>query len=72
MRKINYLITEAFADKPFCGNPAGIIPDASQLTEQEMQQIAQEFSTEFGFFTPATSSRGDFRARFFTLRAKPG
>jgi trans-2,3-dihydro-3-hydroxyanthranilate isomerase len=66
MRKINYIITEAFADRPFSGNPAGIVPDASQLTDEEMQKIAFEFNMEFGFFTPPISSQADFRARFFT------
>jgi len=66
MRKIDYTITEAFTTQPFSGNPAGIVTDALQLNDEEMQKIAREFNTEFGFFTPKASDQANFRARFFT------
>ena len=45
-------IVDAFADTPFCGNPAAIIPNAASLTEVEMLQITDELSMEAGFVLP--------------------
>ena len=66
MRKIDYHIVEAFTNRPFTGNPAGIITDVKDLSDFEMQQITREFCTEFGFFQPGTADQSDFCVRFFT------
>ncbi len=46
MAIIPFHIVDAFADRPFTGNPAAIIPNASSLTEAEMLQITDELSME--------------------------
>jgi trans-2,3-dihydro-3-hydroxyanthranilate isomerase len=35
----NFLVVNAFADKPFGGNPAGIFPHAEGLSDEEMLPI---------------------------------
>ena len=55
----------AFPKTPNGGNPAGVVLDASTLTEQQMQQIAHEVGySETAFVLP--SDVADFRLRFFT------
>jgi PhzF family phenazine biosynthesis protein len=59
---------DAFADRPFAGNPAAICPLESWLPEDVMQSIAAENNlSETAFFVP----RGDdFDLRWFTPRAE--
>lgn len=61
--KISYFEVDAFANKPFQGNPAGICPLAKWLDEATMQNIAAENNlAETAFFVP----RGDdFDLRWF-------
>jgi len=68
MAIIPFHIVDAFADHPFTGNPAAIIPNASSLTETEMLQITDELSMEAGFVLPPASPGADVRLRFFTKR----
>ncbi len=68
MAIIPFHIVDAFADHPFTGNPAAIIPNAGTLTETEMLQITDELSMEAGFVLPPTMSGADVRLRFFTKR----
>ena len=59
---------DAFADKPFSGNPAAIVPLEQWLPDELMQQIAQENNlSETAFFVrePAGSDC-DFHIRWFT------
>jgi trans-2,3-dihydro-3-hydroxyanthranilate isomerase len=59
------LIVDAFTDRPFTGNSAGVVPDATGLDAAQMQQIAREVNlSETAFVTP--SAVADFRVRFFT------
>jgi PhzF family phenazine biosynthesis protein len=55
---------DAFSDRPFAGNPAGVVPLQSWLTDQAMQAIAAEMNlAETAFFAP----EGDhYRIRWFT------
>jgi PhzF family phenazine biosynthesis protein len=54
--KIQYFEVDAFANKPFEGNPAGICPLKTWLPEATMQSIAAENNlAETAFFVP----RGD-------------
>ena len=56
---------DAFADKPFGGNPAGVVPDASELSDKDMQNIAREMNlSETAFVIP--KAEGKFIVRFFT------
>ena len=53
---------DAFAEKPFAGNPAAVVLDARGLSDQQMQDIAAEMNLAgTAFLTPArggTSSAG--------------
>lgn len=68
MAIIPFHIVDAFAEHPFTGNPAAIIPNAATLTEAEMLQITDELSMEAGFVLPPESANADVRLRFFTKR----
>jgi trans-2,3-dihydro-3-hydroxyanthranilate isomerase len=68
MAIIPFHIVDAFADHPFTGNPAAIIPNAATLTETEMLQITDELSMEAGFVLPPETADADIRLRFFTKR----
>ena len=68
MAIVPFHIVDAFADRPFTGNPAAIIPNASGLTATEMMQITDELSMEAGFVLPPEEPGADIRLRFFTQR----
>lgn len=68
MAVIPFHIVDAFATRPFTGNPAAIIPNAVNLSEAEMFQITDELSMEAGFVLPPLSAHADVRLRFFTRR----
>src|SRR5438046_2815306 len=55
---------DAFSDRPFAGNPAGVVPLQTWLPDAVMQSIAAEMSlAETAFFAP----EGDhYRIRWFT------
>jgi trans-2,3-dihydro-3-hydroxyanthranilate isomerase len=59
-------IVDAFAERPFTGNPAAIVPDASSLALAEMLRITDELQMEAGFVLPPTNPQADIRLRFFT------
>jgi trans-2,3-dihydro-3-hydroxyanthranilate isomerase len=60
-----YEIWDVFTDKPLQGNPLAVIPDASPLSDPQMQAIAKEFNlSETSFIL--SSSKADVRARYFT------
>jgi trans-2,3-dihydro-3-hydroxyanthranilate isomerase len=67
MKKIRVFHIDAFTNKPFEGNPAGVIPDASDLSVNQMQKIANELNLpESAFLLPSTNPNADFRVRYFT------
>ncbi len=55
---------DAFSDRPFAGNPAGVVPLKSWLPDTVLQNIAAEINqAETAFFAP----EGDHhRIRWFT------
>lgn len=58
---------DAFTDTPFGGNPAGVVPEADDLTDEEMQKIAAEMKcSETAFVQKPGDPRATFRVRFFT------
>ncbi len=59
---------DAFAEKPFEGNPAAVVPLASWLADDVMQAIAAENNlSETAFFVPdAAKGAGHYRLRWFT------
>ncbi len=63
--EVKYQIWDVFTNKIFTGNPLAIIPDASQLSDKQMQNIAKEFNlSETSFIL--NKEKADFRARYFT------
>jgi trans-2,3-dihydro-3-hydroxyanthranilate isomerase len=67
MRKYCIKIVDAFTSKPFSGNPAGVVTDASGLSASEMQKIANEMNlVETTFVFPPNDTRADFLIRYFT------
>ncbi|MDB4456406.1 PhzF family phenazine biosynthesis protein, partial [bacterium] len=41
MKSILYYLVDVFTDQPFGGNPLAVFPNADDLRQEEMQQIAQ-------------------------------
>lgn len=73
-RQVEIFQVDAFTDKPFCGNPAGVVIDASSLSESEMQLIAREMNlSETAFVKDLrrhTNAEADFEVRFFTPKCE--
>jgi trans-2,3-dihydro-3-hydroxyanthranilate isomerase len=60
-----YEIWDVFTLQPLQGNPLALIPDASGLSDAQMQAIAKEFNlSETSFVLP--SEKAEVRARYFT------
>ena len=61
--KLQYFEVDAFASKPFQGNPAGICPLDKWLDDTLMQSIAAENNlSETAFFVPRGA---DYELRWF-------
>ncbi|EMA42247.1 PhzF family phenazine biosynthesis protein [Halobiforma nitratireducens] len=56
---------DAFTDEPLAGNPAGVVPDADDLSTEQMQAIADEMAVSETAFL-RSSDAGDRRIRYFT------
>jgi trans-2,3-dihydro-3-hydroxyanthranilate isomerase len=70
-RKISIRQVDAFTEIPMTGNPAGVVSDASGLSDRQMQTIAREmFVSETAFILPATSPEADLMIRWFTPTAE--
>lgn len=65
MKKIRVLHYDAFSLIPNKGNPAGVVLEGDQLTEEEMQKIAFQVGFNETAF-PIRSDKADIRIRFFT------
>ncbi|MFD8086074.1 PhzF family phenazine biosynthesis protein [Kitasatospora sp. NPDC059722] len=60
----------AFATRPEGGNPAGVVPDATGLSDGRMLAIAAELGySETAFLTPGTG-RGAYAVRYFSPLAE--
>jgi PhzF family phenazine biosynthesis protein len=57
---------DAFTRQRFCGNPARVILDADELSDEQMQTIATELNAETAFVLAAESNDHDLQLRFFT------
>ncbi len=58
---------DSFARQIFGGNPAGVVPEAEGLTEEQMRKIARELNnSETAFVLPAEGPDHDLLVRFFT------
>ncbi|MYV96877.1 PhzF family phenazine biosynthesis isomerase [Streptomyces sp. SID3343] len=62
-------VVDAFTDRPFRGNPAGVcLPDAAHAEDVAwMQSVAAELNhSETAFAVPSTHGEADFALRWFT------
>ena len=70
MRELDIYQVDAFTDMVFGGNPAGVVPDATGLSDEIMQKIAREMAlSETAFIIDTRGkvpSAADFEVRFFT------
>lgn len=58
---------DAFTTEKFTGNPAGVVIDADNLSENQMQKIARELNnSETAFLLRAEDDSHDFGIRYFT------
>lgn len=65
--KIPFQQVDAFADRPFTGNPAAVMPLEAWLDDGILQAIAAENNlAETAFIVPWTGPEADFELRWFT------
>lgn len=58
---------DVFTDRVFGGNPLGVFPDATHLSDDAMQRIAREMNlSETVFLGPPETAEGTARVRIFT------
>jgi PhzF family phenazine biosynthesis protein len=58
---------DAFADRPFTGNPAAVMPLDAWLPDATLQAIAEENNlSETAFTVPLHGDRADYELRWFT------
>jgi len=64
---------DAFTTQPLCGNPAGVVLDADELSAEQMQALARELNTsDTAFVLRPDAPDHDLRMRFFTPRKESG
>ena len=69
--RIPFTQVDAFADAPFTGNPAAVMPLAQWLDDDTLQAIAQENNlSETAFLTTDDSGAADYELRWFTPAAE--
>jgi trans-2,3-dihydro-3-hydroxyanthranilate isomerase len=67
MPSYEFVTVDVFTDRRFGGNPLAVLPDASGLTDAEMQAVAREFNySETTFVLPPADPRHTARVRIFT------
>lgn len=66
MRSFDFLTYDVFTDRTFGGNPLGIFPDGSGLSDADMQSIARELNLSETVFLLPPRDGGDARVRIFT------
>lgn len=62
-------LVDAFTQEPLTGNAAGVVPDASGLTDSQMQAVARELAVSETAFLQSGETAGvdaDRRIRYFT------
>lgn len=71
MRKFEYLTVDVFADRRFGGNQLAVFPDASGLSDDEMQDLSAEMNlSETTFVLPASDTANTARVRIFNRTAE--
>lgn len=67
MTQLRLVQVDAFADRPFTGNPAAVMPLDAWLPNDVMQAIALENNlSETAFTVPAEDDGADYNLRWFT------
>jgi PhzF family phenazine biosynthesis protein len=67
VKAIPILRVDAFADRPFAGNPAAVVLDAARLGAAEMQRIAAAMRVAgTAFVSPAARGDAHRSLRMFT------
>ncbi|MEE6211287.1 PhzF family phenazine biosynthesis protein [Salarchaeum sp. III] len=62
---VRAFLVDAFADEPCAGNPAGVVPDADGLSDDQMRAVASELgASETAFLRE--SDTADRRVRYFS------
>ncbi|SFP92386.1 PhzF family phenazine biosynthesis protein [Sphingomonas rubra] len=65
--RIPFTQVDAFADAPFAGNPAAVMPLSAWLPDETLLAIARENNlSETAFFLPDETGEADFELRWFT------
>jgi PhzF family phenazine biosynthesis protein len=67
-RRCRLFHVDAFTRERFCGNPAIVVLDADELSEEQMQTIATEVNGETAFILEAEAGDHDMQVKFFTPR----
>jgi trans-2,3-dihydro-3-hydroxyanthranilate isomerase len=66
MRSCAFVTVDVFTDRRFGGNPLAVFPDASGLSDGEMQSLATEFNlSETTFVVPPENPANTARVRIF-------
>ena len=69
--RIPFAQIDAFADRPFAGNPAAVMPLTSWLDDAVLQAIAAENNlSETAFLIPDAGGEADYELRWFTPAAE--
>jgi PhzF family phenazine biosynthesis protein len=67
MTELRLVQVDAFADRPFTGNPAAVMPLDAWLPDDVLQAIAEENNlSETAFTIPADDGEADYELRWFT------
>ena len=67
MKELRFTQVDAFADRPFTGNPAAVMPLEEWLPDEILQAIAMENNlAETAFIVPADGEDADYELRWFT------
>jgi len=67
MTQLPFFQVDAFASRPFEGNPAAVMPLGEWLTDATMQAIAAENNlSETAFTVPSEAGNADYDLRWFT------
>ncbi len=62
-----FVTVDVFTDRAFSGNPLAVFPDATGLSDAEMQALAREFNlSETSFVLPPNDPANTARLRIFT------
>jgi PhzF family phenazine biosynthesis protein len=69
--RLPFTQVDAFADAPFAGNPAAVIPLDAWLDDATLLSIAQENNlSETAFLVPEEGGDADYELRWFTPAAE--